>query len=340
MKTVAWARGFIVPVVVGCLTSLTAHRAAAQATVSGKVLDQHGMPVNGANVSIRSLRLGATANEKGNYTLVIPESSANGQQVVVNARFIGYSPVDMPVTLTAGAHNVDFSLKADPFQLSAVVTTGVADSTSTKNVTFSVAHVSEEQVKDVPGANPIMALAGKVAGAKIEMGTGNPGSTPAIRLRGSTSLTVGESTPLIVIDGVITKEGIGDIDAQSIESIEILKGAAGASFYGSDAANGVINITTKRGRTVTDNSYSLTARSEYGQSDIAHWPSVNRGTRNQFNPDGTIQLGTDGSAVKNASGFDDTPFPTSGPNQYRNQLQEWMQNNGYYNNDVTLGLRR
>jgi TonB-linked SusC/RagA family outer membrane protein len=340
MKTVAWARGLVVPVAAVCLMGFTAHRAAAQATVTGTVLDQHGQPVNGANVSIRSLKLGATANESGRYTIVVPAASATGEQVVVNARFIGYQPMDMPVTLTAGAHTLNFSLKADPFQLAAVVTTGVADSTSTKNLTFSVAHVGEEQLKDVPGQNPIMALAGKVSGAKIELGTGNPGSTPAIRLRGSTSLTVGESTPLIVVDGVITKEGITDIDANSIESVEVLKGAAGASFYGSDAANGVINITTKRGRNVADNDFSLTARTEYGRSDIAHWPSVNHGTRNLFNTDGTIQLAADGSPVKNTSGFDDNAFPTSGPNMFRNQLQQWMQNNDYYNSDVTLGVRR
>jgi TonB-linked SusC/RagA family outer membrane protein len=340
MKNLAWAREHVFQVTAACVMALAAQQAAAQATVTGKVLDQHGAPISGANVSIRSLSLSALANSSGNYTITVPAASANGQQVVVMARFIGYAPQELPVTLTAGSHTLDFSLKSDPFQLNAVVVTGVADSTSAKNVTFAVTHVSADQVRDVPGANPIVALAGKVPGAKISMGVGNPGGAPTIRLRGSTSLTVGESTPLVVIDGVITTEGIADIDANNIESIEILKGAAGASFYGSNAANGVINITTKRGRGLGDNDYNITARSEYGQSGIAHWPDVNRGTRMQFNPDGTVMLDSDGAPVVNTSGFDDTPYPSSGPNMFRNQLKEWMQSNSFYSNDVNLAVRR
>ena len=340
--SVARARGVVVPLVAAFVVALTAGVAQAQnTTITGKVVDQYGSPIPGANVSIRSLNLGAIANQTGGYTIVVPEASATGQQVLVNARFIGYQPADMPVTLTTGAHSVNFTLKTDPFQLNAVVVTGVADSTSAKNLSFSVAHVDGQQVKDVPGANPIVALAGKVAGAKIELGTGNPGATPAIRLRGSTSLQSGESTPLIVVDGVITTEGIADIDANDIASIEVLKGAAGASFYGSNAANGVINIKTKRGASLGDGAVSVTARSEYGQSGIGHWPGVNHGTRQQFNPDGTIQLDpVSGNPVTNTSGFDDTPYPTSGPNMFRNQLKAWMQNNTYYSNDVSLGVRR
>ncbi|HKO16290.1 MAG TPA: SusC/RagA family TonB-linked outer membrane protein [Gemmatimonadaceae bacterium] len=334
-------RGLIAPLAAVCLVGFSAQQAKGQSTViTGRVTDTHGAPIPGANVSVRTLGVGATANETGRYTITIPDASVKSQQVVLNARFIGYAPQDLPMTLIPGPHTADFSLRPDPFQLNAVVVTGVADSTSAKNLTFSVAKVTAAQVEDVPAPNAIVALAGKVAGAKIEMGVGNPGGTPAIRLRGSTSLQVGESTPLIVVDGVITREGISDLDAQNIESIEVLKGAAGASFYGSDAANGVINITTKRGRTLAENHVAITARSEYGQSGIAHWPSVNHGTRDQFNADGTVQVKSDGSAVKNTSGFDDTPFPSSGPNHFRNQMQEWMQNNTYYNNDVTLGLRR
>ncbi len=338
--SVARARGLVVPLIATCVVAMSARTAQAQTTVTGKVVDQYGSPIPGANVTIKSMKLGAAANETGNYTIVVPSASANGQQVTVNARFIGYQPLDQPVSLTPGAHTVNFQLKTDPFQLNAVVVTGVADSTSAKSLTFSVAHVGGDQVNNVPAPDPIVALAGKVAGAKIEMGTGNPGGTPAIRLRGSTSLQVGESTPLIVIDGVITTEGISDIDAQSIESIEVLKGAAGASFYGSNAANGVINITTKRGRALADNDVQISARTEYGQSGIAHWPSVNHGTRDQFNPDGSIQVAGDGSAVRNTTGFDDTPFPSTGPNRFRNQMQTWMEDNAYYNNDVTLGMRR
>lgn len=339
--SVARARGLVVPLIATCVVAVGARTAQAQnTTVTGKVVDQYGSPIPGANVAIKSMKLGVVATAAGTYTIVVPSASANGQQVIVNARFIGYQPLDQPVSLTPGAHSVNFQLKTDPFQLNAVVVTGVADSTSAKSLTFSVAHVGEDQVKDVPGADPIVALAGKVAGAKIELGTGNPGGDPTIRLRGSTSLQVGQSTPLIVIDGVITTEGINDIDAQSIESIEVLKGAAGASFYGSNAANGVINITTKRGRNLAEGDVTITARTEYGKSGIAHWPDQSHGTAIQFNPDGSVQLDSKGNAITNTTGFQDTPIPSSGPNRYRNQLQTWMQDNAYYNTDVTLGMHR
>ena len=339
--TVNGMRRWIVPLVTACLVGLTAQRAMGQATVvTGKVTNEHGTAIPGASVSISVLHVGAVTNEAGNYTIAIPDVSARGQSVTVNARYIGYSSMNQSVTLSAGAHTLDFSLKADPFHLNAVVTTGVADSTSQNSLTFSVAKISGSQISAVPAANPLDALSGQVAGLKVDLGTGNPGGDPAIRIRGSTCLTVGCSTPLIIIDGVITQESISDIDASDISSIEVLKGAAGASFYGSNAANGVINITTKRGADLAENHLSITAHTEYGNSDIPHWPAVNTGTRNQFNADGSIQLSSNGNNILSSSPFDDTPYPTSGPNAYRNQAKLWMSSNNYYNNDVSVGLRR
>ncbi len=334
-------RGWLRPLVALCLVALTAQTALAQGTVvTGKVTDEHGTAVPGASVAIGALRVGATTNEAGNYSITIPDVNARGQTVTATARFIGYKPLDMTVTLSQGSHTLNFALQPDPFQLNAVITTGVADSTSAKNLTFSVAKITSAQVSAVPAADPLAALAGKVAGTEVSVGAGNPGGDPAIRIRGSTCLQPGCSSPLIIVDGVITQESISDIDAQDISSIEILKGAAGASFYGSNAANGVINITTKRGRDLAENHVTINAHSEYGNSDIAHYPSFNRGTRDQFNPDGTIQLDASGNPVLNSSGFDDTPFPTTGPNRYRNQMKLWLSQNNYYNSDVSVGLRR
>jgi TonB-linked SusC/RagA family outer membrane protein len=313
---------------------------AQSAVITGKITNEQEAPVVGANVFIRSLGLGTTTNERGTYTLTIPGARIPTGQSTITARFIGYVPMDKPITVKAGAQTLDFVLKADPFHLDQVVVTGVADSTSSKNLAFSVAHVGADQVKDVPAANPLEALAGKVAGLKVEVGVGNPGSTPAIRLRGSTNLQVGASSPLIIVDGVITTNSIADIDAQDIESIEVLKGAAGASFYGSNAANGVIAISTKRGRSLAENHLTISGRSEYGRSSLGNWVDLNHSTRAQFNSDGSIQLQANGNPVVNTSGFDDTPYPSSGPNRFRNQLQEYLGNNDYYNNDVQVGLRR
>ena len=340
MPQVDRVRATRAPLLTLLLVAAAATAQAQSAVLTGKITNEQEAPVIGANIFIRQLGLGATTNEKGTYTLTIPGARIPTTQVVVTARFIGFVPQDKPITLTAGSHTMDFVLKADPFHLDQVVVTGVADSTSSKNLSFSVAHVGADQVKDVPAANPLEALAGKVAGLKVEVGVGNPGGAPAIRLRGSTNLQVGSSSPLIIVDGVITTNSIADIDAQDIESIEVLKGAAGASFYGSNAANGVISISTKRGRSLAENHLTISGRSEYGHSSLGNFVSLNHSTRAQFNDDGSIKLQSNGNPVVNTSGFDDTPFPTSGPNRFRNQLQTYLGNNDYYNNDVQVGLRR
>jgi TonB-linked SusC/RagA family outer membrane protein len=341
MPKVHRVRGFTAPLFTLLLVASAAVTAQAQsAVITGKITNEQGAPVLGANVFIRQLSIGGTTNQAGTYSITVPQARVTSQQVTLTARFIGYVPQDKPLTLTGGTHALDFVLKSDPFRLDQIIVTGVADSTSAKNLAFSVAHVSADQVKDVPASNPLEALAGKVSGLKVDVGVGNPGGAPAIRLRGSTSLQVGASTPLIIIDGVITTNSIADIDAQDIESIEVVKGAAGAAFYGSNAANGVIAISTKRGRSLAENHLTVTARTEYGQSGLNHGIPLNHATRDSFNLDGSLVFQANGNPVVNTSGFDDTRYPTSGVNMFRDQLQTYLGNNDYYNNDVQVGLRR
>lgn len=315
--------------------SFAAAGAAAQSTLTGRVTNTSGAPVAGANVYIASLNLAAQARSDGSYTLTVPASQANGQQVSVGVRFIGFRPLTKQVTLTAGTQTVDFALEADPFRLEEVVVTGVADATSAAKLTVSVARVSEEQLKQVPASSPVAALAGKVAGARISMGTGNPGATPTIRLRGSTNLTVGGSQPMIIVDGVITRNSIADIDANDIESIEVLKGAAAASFYGSDAANGVLSITTKRGRNIPEGELAFTVRSEYGQSDLPRMIPLMEHHPFTTNADGSVNWGT-----YDTDRIADNPFPTSGEARWRNQLEEWLTDGAFYSMNVQAGARR
>jgi TonB-linked SusC/RagA family outer membrane protein len=338
MLKVERARRLVASLAVVALSAGAAH--AQTGVITGKVTTEAGAPLVGANVFIRMGNVGTTTNDRGMYTLTIPDGRISTRAVTMTVRSIGYVPQDRAVTLTGAAQTQNFALKSDPFRLEQMVVTGVADSTSTKSTTFSIAHVSEDQVKAVPAANPIEALAGKVPGLKVSSGVGNPGGTPAIRLRGSTSLQVGGSEPLIIVDGVITTNSIADIDAQDIESVEVLKGAAGASFYGSNAANGVIAITTKRGRNLADNHVTISARTEYGKASVAHWPTMNRSTSSTFDANGAIILDKNGNPVLNGTGFSDTPYPTTGVNAYRDQLKTYLGNNDYYNTDVQVGLRR
>jgi TonB-linked SusC/RagA family outer membrane protein len=339
MTSAARVRNRIAPLVALALAVFTASAAHAQTTISGRVTNSSGAGLPGANIYISTLNAGTQARENGAYTLTVPAANANGQSVQLSVRFIGYRPQTRPVTLTTGAQTVNFTLEADPFRLDEVVVTGVAEATSARKLTFSVGKVSEEQLKEVPASSPIAALAGKVAGARVSMSRGNPGAAPTIRLRGSTSLQVGGSDPLIIIDGVITRSSLADIDANDIESIEVLKGAAASSYYGSDAANGVVQITTKRGRNLADNKVSWSMASEYGRSNVQKFPELNQSHIYELNPDGNIRL-VNGARVVKADQIADAPYPSTGEKRFRNQLQEWLTQGEFYSTNVQLGLRR
>lgn len=310
------------------------------AIVTGRVTNEQGAPISGANVGLLNMNVGTTANSNGVYTITVPDTRASGQQATLTVRFIGMTPTTRIIRLTPGSQTADFALKSDPFHLDEVVVTGVSSATSQKKLTISVATVTAEQLKEVPASSPVAALAGKVSGAKIALGVGNPGAAPAIRLRGSTNLGVGNSSPIIILDGVLTRNNIADIDANDIESIEVLKGAAGASFYGSDAANGVINITTKRGRNLPEDKVSFVSRTEYGRSDLAHFIPLNHSHLYELNPDGNIRLDASGSRVAKADGIADNPYTTVGPNAWRNQLEQWSQAGQFVSENLQIGARR
>jgi TonB-linked SusC/RagA family outer membrane protein len=328
------------PLIALCLSLFAAHTALAQATViSGRVTNEQGAPIAGANVVIPSLGLRAEADANGNYRLGIPAGRANGQQVSVVGRFIGFTQAQRTVALTPGGQTVNFSLVADPFSLSAVIVTGTSAGMEQRKLPFAVGHVTEEQVSAVPASNAVTALAGKVSGVHINLGTGNPGSAPAIRLRGSTNLAIGGSSPLIIVDGVETRSSIADIDGNDIATIEVLKGATASSYYGSNGANGVINITTKRGKNLPEGNVQVISRNEYGNSSMQNWVSLNTGTPYQLNADGSIFLNSGGSRVTNSI-YMDHPYPTTGNRAWRNQLQEWMKNGTYYSSNAQVGMRR
>lgn len=323
------------------LSAAAAGAAYAQgAVISGTITaEEQGNPLP-ASVSIQQLGLAVQASEQGRYTIQVPGAQVLNQEVRITARFIGYEPLTKTITISAGAQTVDFALKFDPFRLSDVVVTGTSDGQSRNKIPFSVAVVNEEQLKEVPAASPVAALAGKVAGARIALGTGNPGAAPAIRLRGSTNLGVGNSSPLIIVDGVITRASIADIDAQDIASVEVLKGAAASAFYGSDAANGVIAITTKRGRDLREGTVRMQIRSEYGNTNLNRWVPLNASHQYQLNPDGTILETSPGTRALDPDNIMDNPYPSTGVNRFRNQLKEWITDGTFYSNNFQLGFRR
>jgi len=328
-----------IPMLALILGLFAVQEASAQTVITGRVTNEQGAPIPGASVVIPTMGVGGQVDATGMYRFTVSADRANGQTVSITGRYIGFAQQQQTVILTAGTQTLNFSLAADPFNLTEVIVTGVSTGTEQRKLPFTVARVSAEQVTEVPATSPVSALAGKVAGARVTSGTGAPGAAPAIRLRGSTNLGIGNNSPLIIVDGVISRSNISDLDANDIESIEILKGATASSYYGSNAANGVVNITTKRGKSLMDDNVQVISRSEYGKAGIQRWVPLNTSHYYQLNPDGEIALDAGGSRIE-ASSFMDQPYSTTGPNAWRDQLKEWMKDGTFYSSNAQVGLRR
>src|SRR5262245_29662471 len=252
------------------LCAVVASSAMAQTTIiTGTVKSEQGRPLEGANVLIAEMNISVGANKEGVYRIVVPQERVRGQNAMVRVRAIGFQPLARQVTLTAGTITENFELTVDVNRLSEVVITGVTGATETKKLAFTVAKVDAADLP-VPSTNAIASLQGKITGAQIVMPSGQPGTSPAILLRGPKSInaTGRDQGPLIIVDGVILQGGLQDLNPQDIESVEVVKGAAASSTYGSRAGGGVIQITTKSGKNASQ-GVRFNVRSEYGVNDIA-----------------------------------------------------------------------
>ena len=260
------------------LSAVSGDAQAQSAVITGKVTGRGGEPLGGATVLVEGLGIAAGTAQSGTYTLTVPADKAKGQTVTLRARYIGYQAGTKQITLTPGTQTQDFELKFDPMTLDVVVVTGTAGGTEIKKVPFAVSQVDRSQLQEAPAVSALGSLEGKVAGVRLIDASGAPGGEPIIRLRSATALTsksactsqpcpsTNVSGPLIIVDGTITRHGLADINSQDIDRVELVKGAAASSLYGSDAANGVIQIFTRRGDKLADGRLAVTVRNEYGQS--------------------------------------------------------------------------
>ena len=258
-------------VLLGALFALpTASAQAQNSVITGKVLSDVGAPIEDANVIIIELAVNVRTNAAGMYSFTIPAARAQGQTVPLRVRAIGYTQGVQGIKITPGTHTYNFELKKDINRLSEVVVTGSIEGTERAKVPFAVGRVTAAELP-VPSLNPINSLSGKVGGLRIATAGGQPGSSPEILMRGPTSINASgrSQSPLIIVDGAIQRVGsLDEIGGLDIESIEVVKGAAGASMYGATASNGVIIVKTKRGS--ANEGVKWTFRSELGYSDIAN----------------------------------------------------------------------
>ncbi|MEH6679219.1 MAG: TonB-dependent receptor [Sediminicola sp.] len=215
-------------------------------TVSGTVLDDTGAPLAGASVIVDGTNNGTQTDFDGNFTI----SASEDDTLVIS--YIGFVRQRIAV---GGQSNIQVQMDIDSTELDEIVVVAYG-SQSRAEVTGAISSVSSEELNAVPVATADQALQGRAAGITV-VNTGSPGAAPNVRIRGVGSPT-GQG-PLYVIDGVIST-GIGNLNPNDIESINVLKDASTAASYGSQAANGVVIVTTKRGKpgkvSVSLNSYT------------------------------------------------------------------------------------
>lgn len=222
--------------------------AARAQTVKGVVSDAvTGEPLIGATVSVKGVTLGTITDYDGNYELELPDGQ--GDPILV-ASYLGYVTVEEPL---GNRTEADFQLQPDATDLEEVVVVGYGTQ-SRRKVISAIASLDDEKIKDLPVAGLDQALQGQVAGVNVSQAGGAPGSGVSVRIRGVGSIGAG-SEPLYVIDGYpfYNSGGAGGnplnfINPADIEKIDVLKDASATAIYGSRGANGVIMITTKRGK--------------------------------------------------------------------------------------------
>ena len=206
--------------------------------ISGVVKDETGEPVIGANVVVKGTTNGTVTDMNGRYSLEVPEGG------VLQISYIGYNTQEVKV---GSGDVVNVSLREDSEALDEVVVIGYG-TVKKSDLTGAVGSVQMKDVSQVGITSADRALQGQIAGVQVNARTGQPGESMMIRVRGSNSLA-GGNEPLYVIDGMPVEKMNSDINPEDILSMEVLKDASSTAIYGSRGANGVVMITTKRGRT-------------------------------------------------------------------------------------------
>ena len=263
-----WKVSFLSMLLSLCMTAAFAQ----QGAIKGKILDENGEPIIGANVVEKGTTNGTITDLDGNYTLTVN----NLKNAVLQVSYIGYNTVETPVK---GQKTLDVKMASSVVNLGEVVAIGYGTQTR-KEITGSVANVSQENFNKGVNRDAADLLQGKVAGLQITSGSGDVTRDSQIRLRGTSTLQ-NDQGPMIVIDGVPGGD-MSTVSPSDIESISVLKDASSAAIYGSRAAGGVILITTKRGsgaKTTINYDGYLTVSGVANKPDMLNaqeWREINK----------------------------------------------------------------
>ena len=245
------------------LNVMNANNAYAQnKSITGKVVDENGEGIPGASVTVKGTMTGTLSSNDGTYNI---DATPNATLVF---SFVGYLKEEIQI---GNQSKIDVTLKTDTKALEEVVVVGYGTQRKVET-TGSIASVKAEELTQLPITNIAQGLQARVSGVQISQNSGSPGGNISVRIRGTNSIN-GNSEPLYVIDGIQISNsgGINDVSPLStinpndIESVEVLKDASASAIYGARAANGVVLITTKRGKSGRTN---VSIESYYGVQQV------------------------------------------------------------------------
>ncbi len=278
----------------------------AQTTVHGTVTDELGKPVPSASITVKGTSRGAISDASGVFSI-----SASPDDILVISS-IGFGDKEVKV---GAESNLAISLLATNTQLNEVIVVGYGTQKRT-NVTGAVSSVNNKTLNEIPVVSVQQALQGRVPGLSV-VNNGSPGTEPIVTIRGISSINYA-SNPLYVVDGFPTGN-LSSIDTRDIETVDVLKDASAAAIYGSRATNGVIIITTKKGR--RDGKLSVNVNSYYGVQNVSQ-------RLNLLNPDQFDQYATAyrGSKVPRRTdpAWVNTPIYDGAATTYGNNVTDWQ----------------
>lgn len=321
-----------------------------QIVVKGLVTDALGESLLGVNVRVKGTSQGTVTDLDGKFSINVSNSNA-----VLEFSYIGYVTKEVRV---GNQTNLTVQLEEDAHVIGEVVVTAMGLTREKKALGYSMTELSGDIITRANVTNPVQGLQGKVAGVQIDMGAGGPQSSQRIVIRGNTSLS-GNNQPIFIIDGIIvdnevTKTGdkadrdfgneLKTLNADDFESVSVLKGAAATALYGSRASNGVILITTKKGKKSEGIGISV--------SQTLQWESVYKfpDFQNQYgmgtnpvwalNPDGSIDRSVSATSLNWGAPYDGLPYSTGNYDgiwkAYPNNLDPLFQDGKYRNTNVAI----
>lgn len=303
---------------------------------------EDGSTVPGASIMVKGTTLGTITDIDGRFTLKVPEDAK-----VLVVSFVGLKTVEVAV---GNQTSFNVTLQPDVFGIDEIIVSGVSSETPRKKLSVSVGRVGEQDLKEVPASSAASALQGKMAGVTVTNSTGEPGSSATILVRGATQIA-GSQNPLIIVDGVMMQGTLADINVDDVESIEVVKGASASALYGSQAGNGVVVVTTKRGKSLGRGETVVTFRNEYGVNRVAStydlseshafkladdWQNYSTftkyaGVTYPSGYDGGYDANISGSPILKGDHYMDNPFGL-----YRDHQKEMYTGSEFYTNYISV----